>query len=74
MIYVIFNTFYRVVNLRVLGFCYNGVSRRGKEEKTLKLSRLLKCLREYNPIWLTQRQIISTDVSKGKLSVVVSEE
>ncbi len=26
------------------------------------------------PFWLTQRQILSTDVSKGKLSVVVSEE
>lgn len=60
----------------------------------MKLSRLLKCLREYNPIrvstkdgtgyfegdagnvpfWLTQRQIISTDVSKGMLSVVVVDE
>jgi hypothetical protein len=60
----------------------------------MKLSRLLKCLREYNPIrvstsdgtgyfegdagnipfWLTQRQILSTNMPKGKLSVVVSEE
>ena len=26
------------------------------------------------PFWLTQRKIISTDTSEGKLSVVVSEE
>jgi hypothetical protein len=26
------------------------------------------------PFWMTQRQILSTNMSKGKLSVVVSEE
>jgi hypothetical protein len=34
----------------------------------------LNCSAGEVPFWLTQRQILSTDVSKGKLSVVVSEE
>lgn len=35
---------------------------------------MLTCTAGEVPFWLTQRQILSTDVNAGQLSVVVSEE